>query len=1119
MKQLSAFRRGGVSAAQGCSWLLLLAAILTPPEALAAVINWTNLNGGFWSARTNWSPNTVPAATDDVFIAAPGTYTVTQDLHVTIASLSLGAASGTQTLTNPGLNLTLNGASIVSATAVFALGAGTLAGAGVLTVDGIVLWDGGTIGGALTVTTNGVLKMGGLGTKYLNSIGTLINYGLVAWSGTNDLQTANSARIINQPGALFEIQNNQSFTIYNGGAITNLGTLRKSAGGGATLITVPLHNLGTLDIQSGSVAYGPGSRFDDGTAFTGAGTNLVYTGTITFNGSIFSENLEIGGSTIAGNSLFSGLVKWTAGELSSGVLGIATNGVLIISGSGTKHLNSTGTLINYGLVAWSGTNDLETANFARIINQPGALFEIQNNQLFTVSNGGAITNLGTLRKSAGGGATLITVPLYNLGTLDVQSGSVAYGPGSRFDGGTAFTGAGTNLVYAGTITFNGSIFSENLEIGGATIAGNSLFSGLVKWIDGDLPGGVLGIATNGVLIISGSGTKNLYGTGTLINHGSVAWSGTNDLQTGNSARIINQPGALFEIHNDQSFTIYNGGVITNFGTLRKSAGGGNTLITVPLYNSGTVAVQSGTITLGNLTHTGGELSFGLNSLTNFGRLALGKNIAFTGTLGVNLNGGYLPVAGDAFTLITYPSPRAGAFTSFDLPVTHAWQTNDSIYGPTALTLSVLNTRPTLNPISQQTGDEETTITVTATATDPDPGQTWNFGLVNPPPGAVINTNTGVLIWTPTEAQGPATNTITIAVTDNGIPPLSITKDFTVIVREVNTRPSLTVPPAQTLDELTTLSVTNRAADADLPPNTLRFTLVSAPLGAILDTNTGVLAWTPTEAQGPGTNTITIAATDNGVPPLSVTNDFTVVVLESNVPPVLAAIPGLTAIQDVPLRHTNSATDADLPSNSLRFDLVSSPPGMTLDATSGVLSWTPAAGQVPSTNSVALRVTDNGQPARTDMQTFSVVAYPLPFLIITRAGTNAVLSWPAYATGFTLQQAADLKPPVFWADMTNAVSLENGMNRVTNRADASWRCFRLHYGAGTSRPWLAIARSNASVIVSWPVLATGWSLYATTNLAAGPAGWALVPPPYQSNGASLQFTDPSPWAARFYRLRK
>jgi hypothetical protein len=165
------------------------------------------------------------------------------------------------------------------------------------------------------------------------------------------------------------------------------------------------------------------------------------------------------------------------------------------------------------------------------------------------------------------------------------------------------------------------------------------------------------------------------------------------------------------------------------------------------------------------------------------------------------------------------------------------------------------------------------------------------------------------------------------------------------------------------------------------------------------------------------------------------------------------------------------------------------------------------------------VTDNGHRAKTDAKTFSVVAYPLPFLTITKVRINAVLSWPAYATGFTLQQAADLKPPVFWADMTNAVSVQGGMNRVTNRADAPWRFFRLHYGAGTSQPWLTITRSNASVIVSWPILATGWSLYATTNLVTSATAWTQILLPYQTNGPNLQFTEPSPTGSKFYRLRQ
>jgi hypothetical protein len=69
------------------------------------------------------------------------------------------------------------------------------------------------------------------------------------------------------------------------------------------------------------------------------------------------------------------------------------------------------------------------------------------------------------------------------------------------------------------------------------------------------------------------------------------------------------------------------------------------------------------------------------------------------------------------------------------------------------------------------------------------------------------------------------------------------------------------------------------------------------------------------------------------------------------------------------------------------------------------------------------------------------------------------------------------------------------------------------------PYLTVARSNNSVVVSWPLPATGWLLHATTNLVTGGSLWTEIPPSYQTNGANLQFTEPSPEGNRFYRLHK
>ena len=40
---------------------------------------------------------------------------------------------------------------------------------------------------------------------------------------------------------------------------------------------------------------------------------------------------------------------------------------------------------------------------------------------------------------------------------------------------------------------------------------------------------------------------------------------------------------------------------------------------------------------------------------------------------------------------------------------------------------------------------------------------------------------------------------------------------------------------------------------------------------------------------------------------------------------------------------------------------------------------------------------------------------------------------------------------------------------------------------------------------------------TTNLAAGT--WTGIPPPYQTNGAFLEFTETVPAGNKFYRLHK
>ena len=93
------------------------------------------------------------------------------------------------------------------------------------------------------------------------------------------------------------------------------------------------------------------------------------------------------------------------------------------------------------------------------------------------------------------------------------------------------------------------------------------------------------------------------------------------------------------------------------------------------------------------------------------------------------------------------------------------------------------TAPVIDPISNRTITLGEAASFLITATDADvPPQTLSFSLdAGFPSGAAI-TSSGLFTWTPTLAQAPSTNVITVRVTDSGVPPLSSSRSFTITVR-------------------------------------------------------------------------------------------------------------------------------------------------------------------------------------------------------------------------------------------------------------------------------------------------------------------------------------------------
>src|SRR5207237_10018328 len=94
-----------------------------------------------------------------------------------------------------------------------------------------------------------------------------------------------------------------------------------------------------------------------------------------------------------------------------------------------------------------------------------------------------------------------------------------------------------------------------------------------------------------------------------------------------------------------------------------------------------------------------------------------------------------------------------------------------------------NTRPTLSIIPDYVASVLVPFFITNSASDPDLNHLRYALATNAPVNARLNPETGLFAWTPSREQSHSTNLFTVTVTDDGQPPLSDTKSFTVIVRD------------------------------------------------------------------------------------------------------------------------------------------------------------------------------------------------------------------------------------------------------------------------------------------------------------------------------------------------
>ena len=94
---------------------------------------------------------------------------------------------------------------------------------------------------------------------------------------------------------------------------------------------------------------------------------------------------------------------------------------------------------------------------------------------------------------------------------------------------------------------------------------------------------------------------------------------------------------------------------------------------------------------------------------------------------------------------------------------------------------------------------------------------------------------------------------------------------------VNTPPVLAAITNRAANVGQTVAFTASATDTNQPPQTLTFALLAGAANATLNTNSGAFSFRPLVTQANSTNNFTLKVSDNGTPPLSATQSFSVVV--------------------------------------------------------------------------------------------------------------------------------------------------------------------------------------------------------------------------------------------------
>ena len=188
-------------------------------------------------------------------------------------------------------------------------------------------------------------------------------------------------------------------------------------------------------------------------------------------------------------------------------------------------------------------------------------------------------------------------------------------------------------------------------------------------------------------------------------------------------------------------------------------------------------------------------------------------------------------------------------------------------------------------------------------------------------------------------------------------------------------PILTVPSAETVKQLATISFVVNATDQSIPsPATLTLSATNLPPGASFATIqgtvpvSGVFSWTPSTTTIPGTYTINFTVTDGSS---STEANISITVVATNVLPVIIAPGPRNASVGATLDFRVTASDPTGFGGTVTVSATGLASNMAFDAATGSFSFTPSRSQSGQTFMVNFTATDSNNRSWTSTQTVMI----------------------------------------------------------------------------------------------------------------------------------------------------